>query len=305
MISSIDIRAVAGAGNVQEQVPLKDYTTFRAGGPADFFVTPETKEELIRVLKLFRQENVPVFLLGRGSNLLVSDEGFRGAVVSMKKNLNRITVNGSVITAEGGAMMPDIAKEALHAGLTGFEFASGIPGTIGGGLSMNAGAYGSELKNVVLEAELLFQDGTVRTLSNAELLLSYRHSVLKENGAVVLSVRIGLTEGDPEMIRARMDELNAKRREKQPLEYGSAGSTFKRPEGYFAGKLIEDAGLKGYMQGDTGVSEKHAGFVINKGNASAREIYEVIRHVREKVYENSGVLLEREVILLGAFPETE
>ncbi|MBR6321685.1 MAG: UDP-N-acetylmuramate dehydrogenase, partial [Lachnospiraceae bacterium] len=199
--------------------------------------------------------------------------------------------------------LPELAREALSFGLSGLEFASGIPGSVGGGLVMNAGAYGSELKNVVTGAELLFPDGSVRRLSNEELQLSYRHSVIPELKAAVLSADFRLEPGNTEAIREKMEDLNSRRREKQPLNYGSAGSTFKRPPGYFAGKLIEDAGLKGLRIGDAAVSEKHAGFVINHGNACASDVYRVICHVQRTVKERFGVRLEREVILLGSFPQ--
>ncbi len=301
MISSIDLKRIAGEENVLENEPMALHTTFGAGGPADLFITPENLDDLKAVLKALKASGTPFFILGRGSNLLVGDGGYRGAVITLRKNLNRVTVCGTTLTAEGGAMMPEVAHAALRAGLTGLEFASGIPGTIGGGLIMNAGAYGSELKDVVQKATVLTRAGDVLEMEPASLGLSYRHSALMGKECIVLSVTMGLSEGDPSEIKAKMDELNQRRRDKQPLEYGSAGSTFKRPAGYFAGALIEEAGLKGFSIGAAAVSEKHAGFVVNKGGATAGEILEVIRHTEKTVLENSGVQLELEVRLLGEF----
>lgn len=301
MISSIDLKRIVGAENVLEQEPMSAHVTFGTGGPADLFITPGSVSELKAVLAALKKSETPLFVLGRGSNLLVSDKGFRGAVITLRKNLCGITVEGNTVTAEAGAMMPEIAHAALRAGLSGLEFASGIPGTIGGGLIMNAGAYGSELKNVVTKAEVLRPDGTVKEMTLEELGLSYRHSALMGTDNIVLSVTMALTPGDPSAIKAAMDELNQKRRDKQPLEYGSAGSTFKRPTGYFAGALIEEAGLKGFHIGNAWVSEKHAGFVVNKGGATTGEILQVIRHVENTVFNRSGVQLELEVRLLGEF----
>lgn len=301
MISSIDLKRIAGEEAVLLNEPMAQYTTFGTGGPADLFIRPDSREQLKAVLAVLKESGTPCFILGRGSNLLVSDAGYRGAVITLRKSMEAITVDGTRVTAEAGAMMPEVALAALRAGLSGLEFASGIPGTIGGGLIMNAGAYGSELKNVVCEAEVLTPSGEVVTLKSAELDLSYRHSALMGTENIVLSVTMELTPGNPEQIRAVMDDLNKRRRDKQPLEYGSAGSTFKRPEGYYAGALIEEAGLKGFHVGNAWVSEKHAGFVVNKGGASAAEIMQVIRHVQQVVLDRSGVPLEPEVRLLGEF----
>ncbi len=282
---------------------MKYHTTFRVGGPAHFFVTPKTEEQLQSVLKLCKETDTPWFILGRGSNLLVSDRGFDGVVIHMQKHWNHYHTEENRIFAQAGAMMSAVSQEALRNGLTGFEFASGIPGTIGGGLRMNAGAYGGEMKQVVLSAKVMDSNGTVLELSKDELELGYRTSTIGRNGYIALSCVIGLQPGDPDCIRSTMEEMNAKRRQKQPLEYGSAGSTFKRPEGYFAGKLIQDAGLKGFSIGDAQVSEKHAGFVINRGNAKAADIMKLCKEVSRRVHEQFGVNLEMEVRRLGKFEE--
>ena len=282
---------------------MKYHTTFRVGGPAHFFVTPKTEEQLQSVLKLCKETDTPWFILGRGSNLLVSDRGFDGVVIHMQKHWNHYHTEENRIFAQAGAMMSAVSQEALRNGLTGFEFASGIPGTIGGGLRMNAGAYGGEMKQVVLSAKVMDSNGTVLDLSKDELELGYRTSTIGRNGYIALSCVIELQPGDPDCIRSTMEEMNAKRRQKQPLEYGSAGSTFKRPDGYFAGKLIQDAGLKGFSIGDAQVSEKHAGFVINRGNAKAADIMKLCKEVSRRVHEQFGVNLEMEVRRLGKFEE--
>lgn len=282
---------------------MKYHTTFRVGGPAHFFVTPKTEEQLQSVLKLCKETDTPWFILGRGSNLLVSDRGFDGVVIHMQKHWNHYHTEENRIFAQAGAMMSAVSQEALRNGLTGFEFASGIPGTIGGGLRMNAGAYGGEMKQVVLSAKVMDSNGTVLELSKDELELGYRTSTIGRNGYIALSCVIELQPGDPDCIRSTMEEMNAKRRQKQPLEYGSAGSTFKRPDGYFAGKLIQVAGLKGFSIGDAQVSEKHAGFVINRGNAKAADIMKLCKEVSRRVHEQFGVNLEMEVRRLGKFEE--
>ena len=299
-----DLLSILPPSRVQENVPLARLTTFQAGGPARFFVTPGDAEEFVRTVRFLEERHEPYFILGRGSNLLVSDRGYDGTVIYTRKCLNRIggTPDGQGLMAECGVLLQDLAAAALMAGLTGLEFAHGIPGTVGGAVLMNAGAYGPEIKDVLHSAEILRKDGTVREMSAAELRLSYRYSALMDDGGIVISARFDLTPGDPKEIRAKMTELMHRRKEKQPLEYASAGSTFKRPRGYYAGGLIEEAGLKGTLHvGDAWVSEKHAGFVVNKGHASASEIREVILKVQEEVYRHSGVRLEPEVRFLGEF----
>lgn len=286
-------------GTLLEQELMSRHTSFRIGGPADYFVEPASVDELAGVLSLARQEKVPFFIVGNGSNLLVSDEGFRGMIVHTGGSLRSISVEGDVIYAQAGALLGAVAGAALEAELTGMEFAAGIPGTLGGAVCMNAGAYGGEMKDILLDAEVLTQDGERLVIPVEELDLSYRHSIIFEKNYIVLAAHIRLSRGDKTQIRNRMNELTGARKEKQPLEYPSAGSTFKRPEGYFAGKLIQDAGLKGYTVGGAQVSEKHSGFVINRGGATAEEVRFLIRQVRSKVKQQFGVELEPEVRMLG------
>lgn len=281
--------------------PMKSHTTFRVGGPADYFVIPEGDVQLRDIVLLCQKEKMPYYVLGNGSNLLVGDKGFRGVVIQIFKDMNQITVDGDVLTAQAGASLAMAANAALEHGLTGFEFAAGIPGTLGGATVMNAGAYGGELKDVLVSAKVLTKEGEIRILSNEELELGYRRSIIPEKGYIVLEASIGLSPGDKGEIKARMDELRERRISKQPLEYPSAGSTFKRPEGYFAGKLIQDAGLKGFTVGGAQVSDKHSGFVINKGDATAADIRELICQVSRRVKEVCGVELEPEVKQIGEF----
>lgn len=281
--------------------PMKSHTTFRVGGPADYFVIPEGETQLRDIVLLCRKERMPYYVLGNGSNLLVGDKGFRGVVIQIFKDMNQIMVEGDVLTAQAGASLAMVANAALEHGLTGFEFAAGIPGTLGGASVMNAGAYGGELKDVLVSAKVLTNEGEIRTLSNEELELGYRRSIIPEKGYIVLEASIRLSPGDKGEIKARMDELRDRRISKQPLEYPSAGSTFKRPEGYFAGKLIQDAGLKGFTVGGAQISDKHSGFVINKGDATAADIRELICQVSRKVKEVCGVELEPEVKQIGEF----
>ena len=281
--------------------PMSRHTTFRVGGEAGMLLQVSTPEQLKVMIPLLNEQKIPYFIKGNGSNLLVGDKGYDGIILEIGKEFGNIEVIGNLIVAGAGALMSSIAQEALKNSLTGFEFASGIPGTIGGGITMNAGAYDGELKDIVTKVEVINSDGEVISLSNEEMNFGYRTSIIKQKPLIVTSVTLSLNNGDSAKIKARMDELAAKRREKQPLEYPSAGSTFKRPEGYFAGKLIMDAGLRGYTVGGAQVSEKHCGFVINKGNATAEDVYELICDVQDKVKARFGVALEPEVIFLGVF----
>ena len=281
--------------------PMSRHTTFRVGGPADFFVTPKAKEEVRDVIRICKEAGMPYYIIGNGSNLLVSDAGYRGVIVQIYKEMNEVKVEGDLVKAQAGALLSGIAAKALGAELSGFEFASGIPGTIGGACVMNAGAYGGEMKDVLESVTVLTDEGKIIELGRNELELGYRTSVIAKKGYIVLGAVLKLERGDGEKIKTYMDELREKRVTKQPLEYPSAGSTFKRPEGYFAGKLIMDAGLRGYQVGDAQVSEKHCGFVINKGNATAADVLTLIENVREKVQEQFGVTLEPEVKFLGEF----
>jgi UDP-N-acetylmuramate dehydrogenase len=278
--------------------PLSAHTTFHIGGPADVFVAPETVRDLVASVFACRDAGVDYFVLGKGSDLLVSDEGYRGVIVSLD-GLTGIEREGDTLVCQAGAALKDVAERACEEGLAGFEFASGIPGSIGGACFMNAGAYDGCMADVLESVEVLTEGGDVVCLGVEDLDLGYRASRIRTERMIVLSARPRLTPGDSVAIRAKMDDLTARREEKQPLEYGSAGSTFKRPEGYFAGKLIMDAGLKGYQVGAAAVSTKHAGFVVNLGGATASDVRAVISHVQDEVFGMFGVRLEPEVRFLG------
>lgn len=293
---------ISGEGNVLKDEPMKMHTTFRIGGPADYFVEPGSESVLKELLLLCRETETPFFILGNGSNLLVSDEGYRGVMISLRgfdeisfREGESTEAGKTIMTAGCGVLLSKAAMQAAERGLTGFEFAGGIPGTLGGAVTMNAGAYGGEIRDVIFSARVMTKAGDVRELSAEELDLSYRHSIIQEKDLIVLSADFAFAHGDEEQIKEQMRQLNTQRREKQPLEYGSAGSTFKRPEGYFAGKLIQDAGLKGYRSGDVMVSEKHSGFVVNVGKGTCGDAMRVIEHVQRTVYEQFGVELELEV----------
>lgn len=290
-----------GSDNVRLHEPMKKHTTFRIGGPADYYLCPHSIEELQKVLKICREQEMAFFILGNGSNLLVSDKGYRGVVIQLWKNFSDITVKETTIEVKAGALLSKVAAEALEEGLTGMEFASGIPGTIGGAVVMNAGAYGGEMKDIIKEVTVLNQEGEMLTLSKEEMKLGYRTSIVKEKGYIVVSVVLQLKNGDKEEIRRVMEDLKNRRVTKQPLDMPSAGSTFKRPEGYFAGKLIMDAGLRGFSVGGAQVSEKHCGFVVNKGDATAEDVLGLIHEVQRRVQEQFGVVLEPEVKFLGEF----
>lgn len=296
-----ELCAVSGQENVLTDEPMRRHTTFRIGGPADYFVTASCAEEIRDIIGICLRNAVHYYIMGNGSDLLVGDKGFRGVIIQIFKRMNAIRVEGERIFVQAGALLSRTAAAACEASLTGMEFASGIPGTMGGALRMNAGAYGGEMKQIVESADILTADGEVKTLSVDELGLGYRTSVISRNDYVALEVVLKLNKGSREEIRARMDELKEKRVQKQPLEYGSAGSTFKRPEGYFAGKLIEDAGLRGYRVGDAQVSEKHCGFVINRGSATAAEVAQLMEDVADRVEQKFGVRLEPEVKKIGEF----
>ena len=306
MVSETVIRTLKGYTN-EENVhlgePMSNHTTFRVGGPADCLVEIRDKEELKKIRKYLGMTGIPVFVMGNGSNLLVSDQGFRGVILRIQSGMNEVRVEGKRLIAQAGATMAQVARVAMENGLTGLEFASGIPGTVGGGVIMNAGAYGGEMRQVVRNVEVLSSNGEFWNLDNETMEFGYRTSSIKGKNYVVTEVELELSEGDSAQIKATMDSLAAQRREKQPLEYPSAGSTFKRPEGHFAGKLIQDAGLRGYAVGGAMVSEKHCGFVVNvqPGITTAAEVMKLIRHVQATVMETFDVELEPEVIFLGDF----
>lgn len=289
------------SAKVKEYEDMSKHITFKAGGKARFYVEVESEEELIKFIKYCQKANLNYFILGRGSDLLVSDKGYEGIIISTIY-LNKIKLLGkNIIEADAGATMADIALFSLENELSGFEFASGIPGTLGGAVFMNAGAYDGEMKDILLEIKVLEEDLSISYIEASKLDLAYRYSNIEKKKQIVLAARLQLQKGKYEEIRAKINDLDFRRRDKQPLEYPSAGSTFKRPKGYFAGKLISDSGLMGYKIGDAEVSTKHAGFVINKGSASASDIYKLICYIQKVVKEKYNVELEREVRLLGEF----
>lgn len=292
---------ILGEENVFKDEPMNRHITFRVGGPADYFVTPEEEEQLSAVIELLKKENIPYYIMGNGSNLLVGDKGFRGVMIQIYKKMNEIHMEGDRIFVQAGALLSTIASRALAGGLAGFEFASGIPGTLGGAVMMNAGAYGGEMKQVLVSARILTRDGRICEMPVEEMEMGYRTSIFAKNGDIVLSAELKLEHGNRDEIGTYMEELKEKRVTKQPLEYPSAGSTFKRPEGYFAGKLIQDAGLRGFRVGGAQVSEKHCGFVINRDSATAADIVSLMEQVADKVEAQFGVRLEPEVRRIGEF----
>ena len=295
----------AGADHILKDEPMSAHTTFRIGGPADYFVVPEDAASLGRGVALCRAEGVDYFITGNGSNLLVGDGGYRGVVFHICHTMDDVAYEekGTELLVEAGVgvMLSSLARQVSSKGYTGFEYATGIPGTLGGGVTMNAGAYGGEISDNLLWAELMDETGAVLRLERDRLKLSYRHSVMMEQPLVVLRAGFSFTKGDAMAITEKVAELSRSRKEKQPLEYPSAGSTFKRPEGYFAGKLIQDCGLKGFRVGDAMVSEKHSGFVINVGHATAADVMTLIRHVQQEVDRQFCVRIEPEVRMIGEF----
>ena len=295
-----ELQNVMGGSGIFMEEPMKKHTTFRVGGPADVLVQPD-ETALAAILALCRQYHVPYSFIGNGSNLLVGDKGIRGVVIEMTDPMGNIEVDGTKITAQAGAMLSKIANTAASNGLGGMEFAAGIPGSVGGAVVMNAGAYGGEMKDIIERVYVLDENGAQLELDRDALDLGYRHSCIPEKKYIVTKVVLELVPRDEVEIRSKMKDLNEKRAGKQPLQYPSAGSTFKRPEGYFAGKLIMDAGLRGYQVGGAQVSEKHCGFVINKGDATAADICQLMRDVSDKVQAQFGVVLEPEVKMIGEF----
>ena len=283
----------------QRDVPMSKYTTFRIGGNASVMLTPTTDEQLASIIKKCKEENIKPFIIGNGSNMLISDKGLDTVVINMCRPDPKIElVNGDTVVCDAGATMSKVCNFALENGLTGLEFAFGIPGSAGGAAYMNAGAYGGEMKDVLVECRHIDSDGNFGSLKGEELGLAYRTSAYEHNGYIITTLVMKLSKGNKDEIRAKMQELLQRRKDKQPLEYPSAGSTFKRPEGYFAGALIEECGLKGYSVGGAQVSEKHAGFVINKGDASAKDVLDLIKYIQDKVLSEKGVMLEPEVRLI-------
>ena len=295
-----ELQKVMDTERVLKQEPMKKHTTFRVGGPAEYYMIPK-RDEIEALIRLCNHYNIPFLIIGNGSNLLVSDRGIRGAVIEIGKEMDEIQIEGERIVVQAGALLSKTAHRAMKESLTGMEFAAGIPGCVGGAVAMNAGAYGGEIKDILSCVTILTKEGEVKKLSAKELELSYRHSIISAKEYIVLDAEFVLKKGEREQIESRMEELKERRVEKQPLEYPSAGSTFKRPEGYFAGKLIMDAGLRGFQVGGAAVSEKHCGFVINRGDATAADIYQLIQEVQKEVSRRFGVKLEPEVKMVGDF----
>ncbi|CEO15546.1 UDP-N-acetylenolpyruvoylglucosamine reductase [[Clostridium] sordellii] len=279
--------------------PMKNHISFKVGGPADFLLKPKTEDEIKRLIEFFKNENIPYIVIGNGSNLLVKDGGIRGVVIKIADNFNKFEIEDTKVIAQSGALLSFMGKAILNKSLTGFEFAAGIPGTLGGAIAMNAGAYGGEMKDIVKSVRLMDSKGNIIELSNKEMEFEYRRSLISKSDYIVLSAIIELKEGNFDEIKGYMKELTKSRVTKQPLNLPSAGSTFKRPEGHFAAKLIEDSGLKGLTLGGARVSEKHSGFVVNIGDAKAKDIIELINVVKSTVYSKFGVMLEEEVKILG------
>lgn len=294
-----DLKDILGEDKIMADEPMKKHTSFKVGGPADVLVRPETEEEIKEVFRYIKRENIPHMIIGNGSNLLVRDGGIRGVVVELADNFSGIEVEGNLINVKSGALLSRIGNTALKNELKGFEFAAGIPGSFGGAVAMNAGAYGGEIKDIVKSVRLMDEDGNIFELENKDMNFSYRRSIVTEKGYTVISAVIELEKGEYDDIKAEMDCLREKRVTKQPLNYASAGSTFKRPEGYFAGKLIQDSGLKGLTLRDAQVSEKHSGFVINRGNATAKDLLDLMYIVKATVNAKFGVMLEEEVKIVG------
>ncbi len=299
------LTAAVGADVVKTDAPMADYTTFRIGGPADYLVTPADAAALKAGIAVCKSCGMPFYIIGNGSNLLVGDDGFRGVIFHLCRTLDVLQFEEQgdrlLVTAGAGCLLSRVARTVSGMGYTGFEFATGIPGTVGGGAAMNAGAYNGEIRDVIIRTKVMDGEGRIFTLERDEMDLGYRHSVILDRNYILLEASFVFEKGDAEAIAARVEELTTQRRTKQPLEFPSAGSTFKRPEGYFAGKLIQDCGLKGYRVGGAQVSEKHAGFVVNTGHASAKDVTDLIAHVTQCVKERFGVELEPEIRMIGSF----
>ncbi|MFA7573204.1 MAG: UDP-N-acetylmuramate dehydrogenase [Lutispora sp.] len=287
--------------NVKFDEPMKNHTSFKVGGNADIFFEPKDIKELIEFIKYVKENSIAYYLMGNGTNIIVSDEGIRGAVIKLGDKMSSIEITEDRVSAQCGAKLPEVAKYAASNSLSGLEFASGIPGSIGGAAAMNAGAYGNEMKDVIEKVEVLDSNFEYRVLQNKEMEFGYRKSVIEKHGYIVLGCTFKLKKANKSDIKILMDECTERRQSKQPLNLPSAGSIFKRPEGYYTGKLIEDAGLKGMSIGGAQISEKHCGFIVSKGDATAKDIYNLIKHIQRTVYERFGVKLETEVKLIGRF----
>ena len=298
-IEALEKYALSLECSAEREVSMKNYTSFKVGGPAELFLSPEDAGQTAKLVRFCEKEEIPVFVLGKGSNLLVSDRGIKGAVIYTGKQCGISLTDENTVRAQSGASLAQLCTFARENSLSGLEFAYGIPGTVGGAVFMNAGAYGGEMKDVLLNSEYVSTDGTSGELDNEAMELSYRHSAYENSNLVITAASVRLAPADRNEIKSTMNDILARRKEKQPLEYPSAGSTFKRPEGNFAGALIEQCGLKGVSVGGAQVSEKHAGFIINRGGATAADILNLIKHVQARVKAQTGVSLETEIRLIG------
>jgi len=292
---------IVGTDNVKIDEPMKNHTSFKVGGNADIMVIPEDSVQIARIVEICRREGIPFFIMGNGTNIIVSDKGIRGVVIKTCGRFERYTVKDTVIEAESGVLLSKLAEIALEHGLTGLEFASGIPGSLGGAVVMNAGAYDGEMKDVVERTEYIDKDGFIRMLEGDEHRFGYRTSLIQEEGGIVLRSWLRLKKGNKEDIKALMDDLNERRKSKQPLELPSAGSVFKRPPGCFTGKLIENCGLKGYRIGGAEVSMKHCGFIVNTGGATANDVISLIRYIQDRIKSEYGIELQTEVKIVGEY----
>ena len=290
---------IVGQDQILVDEPMKNHTSFKIGGPVDFLVLPKNVKEIKGIVNICKSKGIPLFIMGNGSNLLVRDKGIRGVVIKIAKNFSHVDIISDRIVAQSGVLLSSLAKILLRHELTGFEFASGIPGTLGGSVTMNAGAYGGEMKDVLFSIEVMDMEGNVFELHGAEMKLGYRRSVVQDRDLIVLSAILQLKKGEYQDIKALMDDLDHRRKTKQPLEWPSAGSTFRRPPGYFAGKLVQDVGMRGFSNGNAQVSDLHCGFVINRGNATAQEVIDLISMIQKRVKEKFGVELHTEVKVIG------
>ena len=294
-----ELKDLFPADRIKTNEPMKDHTSFKVGGPADYMVTPENAEELKKVIAFCRKKNLDFYILGLGSNILVRDKGIRGVVIKLGNGFKKLTIDGEQITAEAGINLSNLAKEAAYYGLSGLEFAEGIPGSLGGAVVMNAGAYGGEMKDILNEVTAINYNGDIKKYTPDEMFMTYRKSIFQLNGDTIISAVIQLRKDKKGSIQARMDDYACRRQEKQPLEFPSAGSTFKRPPNHFVGPMIEELGLKGYQIGGAQVSTKHAGFIINAGNATASDILALIAYIQKRVKEHYGVELQTEIKIIG------
>ncbi len=296
----IELEKVLGGEKIKYNEPMKDHTTVRVGGPCKCMVIPYTLDDILTTINFARKNNIKYYIIGCGSNLLVCDEGIDAIVIKITNKFGKVEINGEYIEAQSGASMPYIAITARRNKLSGMEFACGIPGTIGGGVRMNAGAYGSEISNIFEEATYINSDGNINKIKKDEMDFGYRHTFFTDHkDYVIISVKLKLQKGKEEDIAKKMEENSLARRTKQPLEYPNFGSVFKRPEGYYVGKLVQDSGLRGYKIGGAQVSEKHTGFIVNVGNATCKDIVDLIHHIQKTVFEKFGVHLESEVVFIG------